>query len=225
MQYKETMEIEEAAFITAQIALGLDHLHNEKSVVHRDLKPENIMFQSDGYIKICDFNFSKRIEGGECRYTLCGTPEYIAPEIILNKGHGKPVDWWAFGVLLYEMLYGAGPFSYDDPMDVFEAILDNRIYYPSDKKFTSAVRKMLKRCFGFEVCSRLGTCKPALAEVQKHQFWKHLNFDEIKEGTAVAAYIPEMDDSLDLRHFAEVSQETMEEPEAIPQVKDPFIDW
>jgi len=91
-------------------------LHS-KNIVYRDLKPENILIEKTGYLKLTDFGFAKVIEGRT--YTLCGTPEYLAPEIILNKGHGKPVDWWTTGILLYEMIAGIDPFSDDDPMMVY----------------------------------------------------------------------------------------------------------
>ena len=79
-----------------------------KDIVYRDLKPENIMIQSDGYLKLIDFGFAKVIK--KRTYTICGTPEYIAPEILLNEGHGKAVDWWTLGILLYGMLAGYPPF-------------------------------------------------------------------------------------------------------------------
>ena len=105
-----------------------EYLHN-KNIVYRDLKPENILIKNDGYLKLTDFGFAKYVEGRT--YTLCGTPEYLAPEILLNKGHGQPVDWWCLGILLYEMLagkkfceklliilIGIDPFNSEDPMAV-----------------------------------------------------------------------------------------------------------
>jgi protein kinase X len=80
-----------------------EYLHG-KNIVYRDLKPENILIGSDGYLKLTDFGFAKYCDSRT--YTLCGTPEYLAPEILLNKGHGKPVDWWCLGILIYEMIAG-----------------------------------------------------------------------------------------------------------------------
>ena len=84
-----------------------EYMHG-MDIIYRDLKPENLLVSGDGYLKLTDFGFAKIVKGRT--YTLCGTPEYIAPEILLNKGHGKPVDWWTFGCILYEMLCGVPPF-------------------------------------------------------------------------------------------------------------------
>ncbi len=100
-----------------------------KNIVYRDLKPENILICSNGYLKTTDFGFAKVVDGKT--YTLCGTPEYLAPEIILNKGHGMPVDWWTLGILLYEMIVGIDPFNDDDPMMIYKKIIKGVIKFPS----------------------------------------------------------------------------------------------
>ena len=96
--------------------------------MHRDLKPENLLINCDGYLKLTDFGLSKIIEGKT--YTLCGTPEYLAPEMLLNKGHDKSVDWWTLGVLLYEMLVGVDPFSDDDEIIIYQRILSGKLSFP-----------------------------------------------------------------------------------------------
>lgn len=99
-----------AKFFAAIIITGLDHLHN-RHIVYRDAKPENIMLCANGYIKIIDFGNAKEIE--DRTYSLCGTPDYMAPELWLNEGHGIPCDYWAYGVMLYEFLNGITPFEFD----------------------------------------------------------------------------------------------------------------
>ena len=131
--------IDQARLYICQIICIFDYLHN-KDIIYRDLKPENILIHKSGYLKLTDFGFAKIVEGRT--YTLCGTPEYLAPEIILNKGHGKPVDWWTCGILLYEMIAGIDPFSDDDPMMVYQKILKGKIKFPSG--FDSNAKSIIK---------------------------------------------------------------------------------
>ena len=102
-----------AKFFAAQIILVFEYLHS-KNLVYRDLKPENVLVNYDGYLKLSDFGFVKYLKPGERTYTLCGTPEYLAPEIIMTKGHGKAVDWYLLGVVFYEMLTGMPPYYADE---------------------------------------------------------------------------------------------------------------
>ena len=104
------------------------------------LNLENILIHQSGYLKLTDFGFAKIVESRT--YILCGIPEYLPPEIILNKGHGKPVDWWTTGILLYEMIAGIDPFSDDDPMMVYQKILKGKIKFPSG--FDSNAKSIIK---------------------------------------------------------------------------------
>lgn len=110
--------------------MAIEQLHKTKTV-HRNIKPENIYIGSDGYIKIGDFTFTKIIDE-DVTYTVCGTPNYMAPELILHKGHSYGVDWWAIGVLLYELLIGIDPFADEDVMKIYENILKTRPLFPDN---------------------------------------------------------------------------------------------
>ena len=121
--------VNHAKFYSAHIVTIFEYLHN-KNIIYRDLKPENILINQNGYLKLTDFGFAKIIT--DLTYTLCGTPEYLAPEIITNKGHGKPVDWWTFGILLYEMLVGIDPFNDNDPMGIYQKILKCKVKFPKN---------------------------------------------------------------------------------------------
>lgn len=111
-------------FYATQIILVFEYMHTS-DFIYRDLKPENLLLDKYGFLKITDFGFAKRVAFKT--YTLCGTPEYIAPEVLLNKGHGKGVDWWTLGILLYEMMAGQPPFVDDDPMGIYQQILAGKV--------------------------------------------------------------------------------------------------
>lgn len=160
----------QTAFYGAQILSIFEYLHS-KDIVYRDLKPENIMINADGYLKLIDFGFAKHLK--KCTYTICGTPEYIAPEIILNQGHGKQVDWWALGILLFELAAGYPPFEDDDPMNLYCKILNNKPRYPFgfDSRLKSLTKHLLRRDTDKRICTA--------DDVKKHRFFDEINFEEL----------------------------------------------
>jgi len=141
-----------AQFYSAEIVTALEYLHG-LAIVYRDLKPENLLLDRDGHVRITDFGFAKRLaqphqEHQESSkpvltWTLCGTPEYLAPEVIQGRGHSFPVDWWALGVLLFEMLSGYPPFFDDNPFGIYEKILAGKVDWP--RHLDPAVKDLIKR--------------------------------------------------------------------------------
>jgi serine/threonine protein kinase len=201
-----------ARFFAAQVTLVLEHLHS-KNILYRDLKPENLLLDRTGYLKICDFGFAKYVE--DRTWTLCGTPEYLAPEIIQSKGHGKAVDWWALGVLLFEMLAGYPPFFDDNPFGVYEKILANRVHFPSH--FDKDAKDLVKRLLASDRTRRLGNLKGGAEDVKKHKYFKCINWDELLQKKIPPPIHVSVNGEGDTSNF-EVYEEVVEEPVAV----DPF---
>lgn len=142
-----------AVFYAAEIVCAFEYLHGQ-DIVYRDLKPENILLDNEGHIKLADFGFSKKIP--HRTYTLCGTPEYLAPEIIQNKGHNSAADWWALGVLVYEMLSGSPPFYDENTLRIYEKILHAR-FGEWPRHFDSCTRDLIKKLLSADPNRRLGS--------------------------------------------------------------------
>jgi serine/threonine protein kinase len=190
-----------ACFYAAQIVLIFQYLHS-KDIVYRDLKPENLLLDSKGNIKITDFGFAKKLEYRT--WTICGTPEYIAPEILLNKGHGKPVDWWALGVLIYEMLAGCPPFVDNDPMAIYQKILSGRFSFPSH--FNKNVKDLITRLLTGDITKRIGNLKNGVEDIKRHPWFSNINWSKLYNRKLLTPYVPKVkgeDDTTNFDYFPE----------------------
>ena len=164
------LDLNHSRLFGAQITLMFEYLHS-MNIIYRDLKPENLLISPDGYLKLTDFGFAKVVEGRT--YTLCGTPEYLAPEILLNKGHGKPVDWWTLGVIIYEMLAGIDPFSDEDPMSIYQKILKGKIKFP--RNFDKNGKSLVKHLLVSDLTKRYGNLKNGVNDIKNHRFFSGLD--------------------------------------------------
>mmetsp|Transcript_32796 Transcript_32796/g.45758 ORF Transcript_32796/g.45758 Transcript_32796/m.45758 type:complete len:491 (+) Transcript_32796:2-1474(+) len=154
------------------------HAHN---IVHRDLKPENVLIDFNGFPKLTDFGFAKVIDG--VTYTFLGTPDYMAPEIIHSKGYGKGVDWWTLGILVYEMITGAGKtpfFAGKDRRKLYEKILDGRFRCPSH--MSSSAKDLVKNLLRKRAHERIGMGVKGAEILQKHPFFQPISFNSLLEG-------------------------------------------
>jgi len=212
--------IEQAQFYAAHIVTIFDYLHN-KRIIYRDLKPENILINVNGYLKLTDFGFAKVINKN-LTYTLCGTPEYLAPEIITNKGHGKGADWWTFGVLLYEMIVGIDPFNANDPMIIYQNILKGKIKYPKD--LDKNAKSLIKHLLVNNITRRYGCLKEGVKDIIDHKFFKDFDWKGLLFRTLTPPYIPKIKNYSDTSNFNSY-RDSFEEKVPVDQEKDPFYNW
>lgn len=187
VQKLKRLDVHFAKFYAAQIILVFEYLHS-KNLVYRDLKPENVLLNSDGYLKLSDFGFVKYLKPGERTYTLCGTPEYLAPEILMNKGHGKAVDWYCLGIFIYEMMAGHCPYIHDDPYEIFKMILSQKIKFP--RNFDSNAKSIIRHLTDHDLSRRYGNLKHGSDDVKNHRFFNEVSFANIITQKVKPPYIP-----------------------------------
>uniref|UniRef100_A0A803TDW4 non-specific serine/threonine protein kinase n=1 Tax=Anolis carolinensis TaxID=28377 RepID=A0A803TDW4_ANOCA len=207
------LPVDMARMYFAETVLALEYLHNY-GIVHRDLKPDNLLITSMGHIKLTDFGLSKiglmslttnlyegHIEKDAREFLdkqVCGTPEYIAPEVILRQGYGKPVDWWAMGVILYEFLVGCVPFFGDTPEELFGQVISDEIAWPEgDEALPPDAQDLIGKLLRQNPLERLGT--GSAFEVKQHRFFKDLDWNGLLRQKA--EFIPQLESEDDTSYF------------------------
>lgn len=195
-----------ARFYAIQVAMALGHLH-KKNIIYRDLKPENILMDEDGYICLTDFGLAKVLEGNEKAFSFCGTPDYLAPEILAETGHAQPVDWWSLGILTYEMIVGFPPFytGTNNNSKMYELIKKKAVYFPDPHRhniiMSDECKDFINKLLDKNAPTRLGT-KDGLAEVLAHPWLSDIDQDRILEKTIEAPVKPTLTkDVFDVSNF------------------------
>ncbi|XP_067315950.1 microtubule-associated serine/threonine-protein kinase 2 isoform X2 [Pseudorasbora parva] len=207
------LPVDMARMYFAETVLALEYLHNY-GIVHRDLKPDNLLITSMGHVKLTDFGLSKiglmslttnlyegHIEKDAREFLdkqVCGTPEYIAPEVILRQGYGKPVDWWAMGVILYEFLVGCAPFFGDTPEELFGQVISDEIIWPEgDEALPPEAQDLISKLLRQNPLERLGT--GSAFEVKQHRFFTDLDWNSLLRQKA--EFIPQLESEDDTSYF------------------------
>ncbi|KAL4466301.1 hypothetical protein ABPG72_022097 [Tetrahymena utriculariae] len=168
---RQRFQEQTCVYYSAQVILALEYLHEKLNVIYRDLKPENILMDEDGNVKLSDFGLAKSTAFAK-NYSFCGTPEYLAPEIIKQEGHSKPVDFWTLGCFIYEMLNGTPPFRHPQRTILYNQIIQNKVTYPSH--FSPEAKDLISNLLQSDPEKRLN-----FSQLKLHPFFKKINWEQM----------------------------------------------
>ncbi|CAG5897395.1 unnamed protein product [Menidia menidia] len=188
-----------AAFYSACVVLGLQFLHDHK-IVYRDLKLDNLLLDTEGFVKIADFGLCKEGMGyGDRTSTFCGTPEFLAPEVLTDTSYTRAVDWWGLGVLVYEMLVGESPFPGDDEEEVFDSIVNDEVRYPRflSTEAIAIMRRLLRR----NPERRLGSGEKDAEDVKKQPFFRGMDWEALLQRKVPPPFVPTIAGKDDVSNF------------------------
>jgi len=212
LKNKRRFSEEVARIYVGEIALALGHLHS-LAVIYRDLKPENILLDDNGHVCLTDFGLSKDVDKDDKAHTFCGTPEYLAPEIVTGAGHDKAVDWWSLGILLYELTVGIPPFYSQNVNEMYNKIQHGVLRFPPF--LSEPCKNLIVALLNRDPTKRLGS-KDDVNDIRSHQFFKDMSWDKLYKKEIEPAYKPK------LKEKAETKQDTSNFDETF--TKEPVVD-
>ena len=196
---REPFGIERTRFYAAEVCLALKYLH-ENGIVYRDLKLDNILLAVDGHIKVADFGLCKEnMWYQSTTNTFCGTSEFMAPEILLDQEYGRAIDWWSFGILIYQMLLQQSPFRGENEDEIYDAILEGEPFYPAHmpQDSVSILQKLLTR----QPALRLGSGPTDAQEVMSHAFFHNVSWQDVYHKQIPPPYLPKVNSREDTSNF------------------------
>ena len=213
LHFESKFSEKKAKFYLIEIILGLEYLH-KNNMIYRDLKPENILMDSTGHIKLSDFGLSKILsDNDEKAFTLCGTPQYLAPEIMKEEGYDKNVDWWSLGCFFYEMITGFLPFYI--PKDYLnEKVYEQKVIFPSG--INPLAIKFIKELLVVDPNNRLGNGVNGVENIKSHEYFKDVDWNKYYNKEIEPPFIPKLDSDEDLKYFDKIfTDEPVDSP--VPQ--------
>ena len=192
---------EKTRFYIAELILVLNFLHRNK-IIYRDIKPENILLDIEGHIKLTDFGLSRLCSGNdEKAFTICGTPYYIAPEILEKKGYNNTVDWWSLGCLMYEMLNGKPLFNFNTGrIDINE--YKKKIVLPNN--FSEEAKDLIRKLLALDPNKRLGAGKNGFNNLKNHKYFEDIDWDDLENKKIKPPFVPNVEGNMDLRYFDKI---------------------
>nr|XP_042902919.1 cGMP-dependent protein kinase, isozyme 2 forms cD4/T1/T3A/T3B [Parasteatoda tepidariorum] len=186
-------------FYVACVVEAFVYLHS-RNIIYRDLKPENMILDTQGYVKLVDFGFAKKLQPGQKTWTFCGTPEYVAPEIIMNRGHDISADYWSLGVLMYELLTGMPPFQGADPMKTYNIILKGIDAIEFPRVISRNAAALIKKLCRQMPAERIGY-QNGIQDLQKHKWFDGFYYDGLRTRTLNPPIIPQVRSTIDYSNF------------------------
>lgn len=195
LEHVKTIGESQAKNYIAMLILAVGELHSN-GIIHRDLKPDNILFDEKGYLKITDFGFVQfEIKKGKTTDTFCGTPEYIAPEILLDKPYGRSVDWWALGIITYKILYYIFPFYNSNISEMYLSIINDSFQFPINAEISENAKDFINKLLIKNPEERLGSGEEDYKELQAHPWFDGFQWDQLLKRNIQMEYVPQVSNS------------------------------
>ncbi|ELP87325.1 hypothetical protein EIN_095820 [Entamoeba invadens IP1] len=213
---KQTSGIPEddVRFYAAQILLALEHMHST-GIIYRDIKPENILFEKDGYLRMTDFGLAK--SSTKTTNTFCGTPEYLAPEVVEGLDYDENVDWWGLGILIYEMLFTKSPFLADSMEELYENILEKEPIFPTTKPISAECMDFIKQLLTKDPVQRLTDPD----QMKTHSWFKSFSFDDLYQKKLTPPFVPQIKSVTDTSNFdVDITSEHVDLTSGVEAVND-----